>query len=176
MNTFWRVGLLSATGFLRQCVRRHFLVIISWWCHQMETFSELLALCAGNSPVTGRFPSQRPMTRSFDVVFDLRLNKRLSKQSWGWWFETLSRALWRHRNALYISFYVMNNVAFQWYIRLCSISHLPWFHVNNRNQPFMCANISQQMLQLLFSGRHNVLVNQQSWYSTYMIRIFPAQH
>ena len=47
----------------------------------------------------GEFPTQRPVTRSFDVYFDLRLNKRLSKQSWGWWFETLSRSLWRHRNA-----------------------------------------------------------------------------
>ena len=56
----------------------------------------LLALCAGNSPVTGEFPSQRPVTRNFDVFFDLRLNKRLSKQSWGWWFETPSRSLWRH--------------------------------------------------------------------------------
>ena len=46
----------------------------------------------------GEFPAQRPMTRSFDVFFDLRMNKRLSKQSWGWWFETLSRPLWRHRN------------------------------------------------------------------------------
>ena len=44
------------------------------------------------------FPTQRPVTRSFDVFFDLRLNKPLSKQSWGWWFETLSRSLWRHRN------------------------------------------------------------------------------
>ena len=43
----------------------------------METFSALLALCVGNSPVTGEFPSQRPVTRSFDVFFDLRLNKRL---------------------------------------------------------------------------------------------------
>ena len=56
----------------------------------METFSALLAICAGNSPVPGEFPTQRPVTRSFDVFFDLRLNKRLSKQSWGWWFETLS--------------------------------------------------------------------------------------
>ena len=40
-----------------------------------------LAFCAGNSPVTGEFHSQRPVTRSFDVFFDLRLNKRLSKQS-----------------------------------------------------------------------------------------------
>ena len=64
----------------------------------METFSALLAICAGNSPVTGEFPAQRLVTRSFDVFFDLRLNKRLSKQSRGWWFETLSHPLWRHRN------------------------------------------------------------------------------
>ena len=43
-------------------------------------------------------PTQRPVTRSFDVFFDLRLNKRLSKQSWSWWFETLSRPLLRHCN------------------------------------------------------------------------------
>ena len=45
----------------------------------MEEFSALQALNAGNSPVTGEFPSQRPATRSFDAFFDLRLNKRLSK-------------------------------------------------------------------------------------------------
>ena len=60
--------------------------------------SALLAIYAGNSPVTGESPSQRPVTRGFDVFFDLRLNKRLSKQLWGWWFETLSRPLWRHCN------------------------------------------------------------------------------
>ena len=43
----------------------------------METFFALLALCAGNSPVPGEFPAQRPVTRSFDVFFDLRPNKRL---------------------------------------------------------------------------------------------------
>ena len=53
----------------------------TWWRHQTETFSALLAICAGNSPVPGEFPTQRPVTRSFDVYFDLRLNKRLSKQS-----------------------------------------------------------------------------------------------
>ena len=71
---------------------------ISWWRHQMETFSALLAICAGNSPVPGEFPTQRLVTRSFDVFFDLHLNKRLSKQSWGRWLETLSCPLWRHRN------------------------------------------------------------------------------
>ena len=55
--------------------------------------------CAGNSPVTGEFPAQRPVTQSFDVFFDLRLNKRLSKQSWCKWMETLSRSSWRHCNA-----------------------------------------------------------------------------
>ena len=44
----------------------------------METFSALLAICAGNSPVPGEFPAQRPVTRSFDVFFDMLLNKRLN--------------------------------------------------------------------------------------------------
>ena len=60
--------------------------------------SPLLALCAGNSPVTGEFPSQSSVTWSFDVFFDLRLNQRLSKQSLGWWIEAQSRSLWRHCN------------------------------------------------------------------------------
>ena len=45
----------------------------------MESFSALLAICAGNSPITGEFPAQKPATWSFGVFFDLRLNKRLSK-------------------------------------------------------------------------------------------------
>ena len=69
----------------------------SWWRHQMETFSALLPISSGNSPVPGEFPAQRPVTRSFDVFFDLHPNKRLSKQLWGW-FETSSRLLWRHCN------------------------------------------------------------------------------
>ena len=72
---------------------------IPWWCHRMETFSTLLDIYVGNSLVTGEFPPQRPVTRSFDVFFDLRLNKQLSKQSWGWWFEMPSHLLWRHCNA-----------------------------------------------------------------------------
>ena len=75
-----------------------YLIYFPWWRHQMETFSALLAICAGNSPVTSEFPSQRPVTQSFDVFFDLRLNKRLSKQSWSWWFATPSCPLWCHCN------------------------------------------------------------------------------
>ena len=66
----------------------------------MEIFSALHALCEGNSPVTGESPSQRPVTRSFDIFFGLCLNKRLSKQSWGWWIETPSCPLWRHCNGV----------------------------------------------------------------------------
>ena len=76
----------------------------TWWRHQMETFSALLAICAENSPVTGKFPAQRPVTRSFDVFFHLRLNKRLSKLRWGWWYETQSRPLWRHWNETPLSY------------------------------------------------------------------------
>ena len=60
------------------------------------SISSLLTLCLGNSPVTGEFPSQSPVTSSFDVFFDLRLNKRLRKHSRHRWFETPSRSLWRH--------------------------------------------------------------------------------
>ena len=66
----------------------------------METFSALLDLCAGNSPVTGEFPAQRPVTRSYVVFFDLGLNKRLGKHTWGCWFETPSRSPWRHCNGV----------------------------------------------------------------------------
>ena len=59
------------------------------------TFSTLLALLCWNSPVTSEFPSQRPVTRNFDVSFDLCL----SKQAWGWWVETPSRLLWQYCNA-----------------------------------------------------------------------------
>ena len=50
----------------------------------------------------GEFPTQRPVTRSFDVFFDLRLNKQLCKQPWGWWFETPSWSLWRHCNEIFL--------------------------------------------------------------------------
>ena len=80
-------------------IRTRWLFVIWMMTHQMET-SALLAMCAANSPVPGEFPTQRPVTRTFDVFFDLRLNKRLSKQCRGWWFETLSCPLWRNRNVV----------------------------------------------------------------------------
>ena len=55
--------------------------------------------CAGNSPVPREFPSQRQVTRNFDIFVDQHVNKQLSKQSRRWWFETQSHPLWRHCNA-----------------------------------------------------------------------------
>ena len=77
------VKTISADSQALFVIRSPTTMVFPWWRHEMDTFSALLALCAGNSPVTGEFPSQRPVTRSFDVFFDLRLNKRLSKQPWG---------------------------------------------------------------------------------------------
>ena len=98
---------------------------VSWWRHQMETFSALLALCAGNSPVAGEFPAQRPVTWSFDVFFSLHLNKRLSKQSWGWWFEMPSRSLWRHCNV--VQKYILRNI--------CAVRVLSCFSVVRSSSP-----------------------------------------
>ena len=97
----WNTAHWLCSWFTLFCVLL-WLITASWWRHQMETFSALLAICAGNSPVPGEFPTQRPVTRSFDVFFDLRLNKQLTKKSWGWWFETLSGSLWRQCNDNFI--------------------------------------------------------------------------
>ena len=88
--------LLLSTGTKPQQTAPHL--------HRMKTssnwtiFSVTGPFCVWNSPVTGEFPWQRPVTRNFYVFFDLRLNKRLRKQSWCWWFETASCSLWRHCN------------------------------------------------------------------------------
>ena len=69
-----RLGQRSPIGQWRQR-----LIDADWFC-------ALLVFCAGNSPVPGEFSAQRPVTRSFDVFFDLHMHKQLSKQSRGWWF------------------------------------------------------------------------------------------
>ena len=70
----------------------------SWWRHEMETFSALLVLCAGihRSPVNSPHKDQWRRALMFSLI--CALNKHLSKQSRGWWFETPSRLLCRHCN------------------------------------------------------------------------------
>ena len=74
------------------------LTLRAWWRLQRKTCSALLTLCAGNSPVTSEFPSQRPVMQIFVVSFDQRLNKWLSKQWRCWWFQMPSPSLWCHCN------------------------------------------------------------------------------
>ena len=97
--------LITKKDVLQSAKCRHILYMLfffsfvsadSWWCHQMGTFSALLVICVGKPPVTGGFPSQRPVTWVFDVFFDLRLNKRFSKQSKRRSFGTPSRSLLCH--------------------------------------------------------------------------------
>ena len=103
VDDFLAVGLKGHkkhnTRWLMKKIKPVYTWTCTWWRHLMETFSALLALCAGNSPITGESPSQRPVTRSFDIFFRLCLNKR-SKQLWGWWFETPSCSLLRHCNGM----------------------------------------------------------------------------
>ena len=70
----------------------------AWWRHQMETFPRYCPFSADNSPFIGEFPSQRTVKWNFDFLFDLHLNKQLSKQSRRWRFETPSGSWWRHCN------------------------------------------------------------------------------
>ena len=95
LEWLWAVTCLSFTLYMKNFLWPY---KCPWWRHQIEIFSVLLALCAWNSLVSGEFPSQRTVTWSFDVFFDLHLNKRLSTQSRRRWFEMPSCPLWRHCN------------------------------------------------------------------------------
>ena len=103
----------------------------AWWRHQMEPFSALLATCAGNSPIPGEFPSQGPVTQSFDVFFDLRLNERWSNQWWGWWFWTPFPPLWCHCNG---------RLQISW----CHQEPLYWLQNDRRISPWHTDHITHQ--------------------------------
>ena len=131
----------------------------------METFFTLLALCVGNSPVTGEFPTQRPVTRSFGVFFDVSLDKRLSKQSRGWWFETPSCSLWRHYN-------VPGNGHQHWWrytdlkkgILLCDFTG----HANHR---FACRRVTSLSVDILCTRDklgNSVIFNKNTWDCQYI--------
>ena len=84
-NNLWRCGRLC-TGY-------------TWWRHQMETFSALQAICEGNSPVTGEFPAQRPVTRGFDIsLIWPRINGWVNNHEADDLRREYSPPLWRHSN------------------------------------------------------------------------------
>ena len=127
----------------------------------MEPFSALLALCGGNSPVPGEFPAQRPVTRSFDIFFDLRLNKRLSKQSWGWWFETPSWSLWRQCNVSVQYYVLQNNFQFLlnsvYWLTVPLNSKTPYLHVLSILQYIMTnGTVKQRSVSTMTSWHWNI--------------------
>ena len=98
---FWSLGSLGHQLMWFMVIGRKF-SYCPWWRHQMETFSALLALCAGNSPVPVNSPHKGQWRGAlmFSLISACIYYKRLSKQPRGWWFETPSWSLWRHCNAL----------------------------------------------------------------------------
>ena len=101
---YWRTASAAEITHASTIFGQHWL---KWWLaacwHHMMTSSNgnifrVTGPLCGEFTGPGEFPAQRPVTQSFDVFFHLRLNKRLSKQPWDWWFETPGWSLWRHRN------------------------------------------------------------------------------
>ena len=100
IQTSWRIICYYWTYQLRYCGHPKYMhdhCPIMMTSSNGNVFRVTGPLC-GEFTVPGEFPSQRPVTQSFDVFFHLGLNKRFSKQSWGWWFEKPSWSLWRHCN------------------------------------------------------------------------------
>ena len=91
-----RISIANALEILQTCTKPFMMTSSNG-----NIFRVTGPLC-GEFTSPSEFPTQRPVTRGFDFFFDLRLNKRLSKQPWGWWFETPLWSLWRHCNRYFI--------------------------------------------------------------------------
>ena len=104
-NRTVRREMFPFNDVIRACVLLCFVLFIFMMTSSNGNIFRVTGPLCGEFTGPGEFPTQRPVTRSFDVFFDLLLNKRLSKQPWGWWFETLSWSLWRHCNVLFIYTY-----------------------------------------------------------------------
>ena len=125
-----RLGHLNARLFMK---------LLSMMTSSNGNIFRVIDPLCGEFTGPGEFPAQRPETQSFDVFFDLRLNKQLREQPWGWWFETPSWSLWRHvmQNYQYSfvsSIYITNIHA--WLFR----SNVPWIPLISASVflPSMC--------------------------------------
>ena len=152
------------------------IAIILWWHHQIETFSALLVICAGNSP------HKWPVMRSFDVFFDLRLSKLLRKQWWDWWVETSSCPLWRHCNAdtwiaglivllwwnnsqtMYDAFSRIVRVPWRWQVT-CVASHCPSMGLSicRAGATSRCIRLTHLMTRIPSQAKHSANANR-TWY------------
>ena len=118
-------GLSQLTSF-QSLLTQHMMTSSNWY------FFRVTGHLCGEFTGPRWIPHTRPVTRSFDVFFDLRLNKRLSKQSWGWWLETPSRTLWRHCNVLSFQLFVVSFLPCKYQ---AYSSHIPG---PERNKGFDC--------------------------------------
>ena len=93
-----QVQVNSSELYILRRLSNNSILLVYFHAWKMIKFPSVLILtkmiCAMMTSSNGN--TQRPVTRSFGVFFDLCLNKQLGKQSWGWWFETPSRPFWRH--------------------------------------------------------------------------------
>ena len=98
LTIYWKDGTYNLVHMSHTV----YVTLIPWWRHQMGTFSALLAICAGHSPVTGEFPAHSPVTRSMFVLICAWINGSVNNGEAGD-FETPSRPLWRHCNVDYLT-------------------------------------------------------------------------
>ena len=110
-------------------------------------------------PLCGEFPAQMPVTRGFDIFFDLCLNKRFSKQSWGWWFKTPSCSSWRHCND-------DNSEFSSWLVRLLPHGSLPRTVYIRSPQPLGSQSITHQKSWNVRRRCDNSHVRSRSAYRT----------
>ena len=95
---FWHAILTYVNKYAHDVVVLCVAKVVSMMTSSNGNIFRVTGPLCGEFTGPGEFPAQSPVTRIFDVFFDLRLNKRLSKQPWGWWFETPSWSLWRQCN------------------------------------------------------------------------------
>ena len=129
---------------------------LSWWRRQMEIFSMSLALCEGNPPATGGFPSQRPVTWSFAVFFDLHLSKRLKKQLRLQWFETPPHSLWRHCYAII----ALHNCTREQVLRNSDFQYSMTIYIKHECFLFLESN---QLLPVLLCNPVDYLISKAYW-------------
>ena len=151
LSTFQRQTIISTNaGLLHRCKQIYATIaskfnnrisrkwIGKWWPQSMaiwsphddvikrKHFPRYWPFVRGNSPGTDEFPAQRPVTQSFGVFLDLRLNNLLSKQWWGWWFETASTPLWRHCNGILTRIFAMQNMYIDYLRPHCHNGYFLW--------------------------------------------------
>ena len=97
-KTWWKWLALKCEELI---LHNNTCMVLTWWRHQMKSFSALLGLCEGKPSVTGGFPHKGQWRGALMFYFTCAWKKRLSKQSTRWRFETLSCSLWRHCNEVH---------------------------------------------------------------------------